>query len=154
MNKIHPKHLNDQNRGLGYFGCFKDIFVKLQVLRVFQSFCMFRRNVTNFLGFRGVSLIFKFWVYFGNFLGFGGLLVIFQVLGIFQSFFRFLRYFSHFLGLWGILVIFQFYEGFWSFFRFRVYFYRLIGLRGIFVILQVSEYFGYFLGFGNILVIF
>ena len=53
------------------------IFVKLKVLRVFQSFCRFRGNVTNFLGFRGVSLIFIFWSYFGNFLGFGGLLVIF-----------------------------------------------------------------------------
>ena len=53
------------------------IFVKLKVLRVFRSFCRFRGNVSNFLGFRGVLLKFRFWGYFGNFLGFKGISIIF-----------------------------------------------------------------------------
>ena len=74
----------------------KGIFIILKVLRVFQSFCRLRENATNFLGFRDVSLIFRFWGYFGNFIGFGDLLVTF----------RFWGYFHHSLGFRGILVIF------------------------------------------------
>ena len=42
----------------GYFGCFKDIFDKLKVLRVFHSFYRFRGNFGIFLGFKVILIIF------------------------------------------------------------------------------------------------
>ena len=91
-----------------------------------------------FLDFRGILVIFRFWVIQVNFQVYGVILVIFKV-------------------SWVISVIFQVYVVFWLIFTFQRYFGnfrfqfgQFLGFGGISVIFQISGVFQSFLGFRSI----
>ena len=137
-------------KGLGVFSSgnflgFKGILVIFQFQRVFWPFLGFGGNFVIFIGFRSISVIIKVLGYFA----------ILQICGVFWSF----------LGFRGIFVIFQDLGVFWSFFSFREflvifqvrgYFGHFLGLGGYFgyFLVRFQRYFGNVLGFRSISVIF